>query len=64
MKEKQKNKCLICSQSFKNNKDCHVDHCHKTNKLRGLLCGNCNKGLGFFKDSPLFLRQAASYLEI
>ena|SRR3990167_865473 len=40
-----------------------VDHCHATNKTRGLLCSNCNNGLGRFKDSPKLLNDAANYLE-
>lgn len=40
-----------------------VDHCHKTGAIRGLLCGNCNRGIGKFEDNPTLLRQAAGYLE-
>jgi hypothetical protein len=40
-----------------------VDHCHKTGKIRGLLCQNCNRALGKFKDSPDLLRKAAEYIE-
>ena len=40
----------------------HIDHCHRTNKVRGLLCHECNTGLGKFKDSLGLLRAAAQYL--
>ncbi len=39
-----------------------VDHDHTTGQVRGMLCNNCNLGLGHFKDSPLLLEFAAQYL--
>jgi hypothetical protein len=39
-----------------------VDHCHKTGEIRGLLCKNCNHGLGNFKDDQGLLRKALDYL--
>jgi len=39
-----------------------VDHCHKTGKIRGLLCKNCNSGLGFFQDNNEVLEKAITYL--
>ena len=40
-----------------------VDHCHKTGKIRQLLCSNCNPAIGFIKDSPELARKMADYLE-
>ena len=57
----QNNKCLICEEETKRN--LAVDHCHETGKIRGLLCMNCNIGLGHFKDDIINLRKAISYLE-
>ena len=41
----------------------HVDHDHKTGRVRAILCFNCNGGLGQFKDRPELLRRGADYLE-
>jgi|SRR5882724_11700394 len=52
--------CQICG-SIEN---LHVDHCHISNKIRGMLCRNCNHGLGNFKDDPLLLQRALDYVRI
>lgn len=57
----QKSKCAICKEVFQ--KTPHVDHCHKTGKVRGLLCTLCNTSLGGFKDSPVRLLAAAAYIQ-
>ncbi|MFI0446134.1 endonuclease VII domain-containing protein [Actinomadura sp. 6N118] len=41
----------------------HVDHCHETGEVRGLLCPECNTGMGQLRDDPVTLRRAADYLE-
>jgi hypothetical protein len=39
-----------------------IDHCHNTGKVRGLLCTNCNVGLGRFKENPAMFLRAAQYV--
>lgn len=66
MLDEQGGVCAICRGSDNGDKSTgrfHVDHCHKTGKVRGLLCMSCNHGLGKFKDSIESLRSAAAYLE-
>src|ERR1700677_4817800 len=54
----QNDSCAICGKAQKqNNRSFAVDHDHKTGKIRGLLCDQCNRGLGFFKDDIQFLEQ-------
>ena len=55
----QEKRCVIC----KRNVILRVDHCHTTGKVRGLLCHNCNTGLGQFKDNIDNLKMAIKYLE-
>jgi len=54
--------CAICSAAFTADLTPHVDHCHSTKKVRGVLCAACNRGLGQFRDNEGFLRNAAAYL--
>ena len=62
MLEKQGNVCAICGTADPISKRFHVDHSHTTGEVRGLLCANCNHGLGKFQDSPENLMRAAKYL--
>lgn len=58
--DSQERRCAICrTDSAKN---WHTDHCHKNKQVRGILCLNCNTGLGKFKDNPEALLRAISYL--
>lgn len=56
------NECAICGKS--SDKKLHIDHCHDTGVIRGLLCGRCNTGLGLFKDNKENLTNAIKYLEL
>lgn len=51
--------CAICLRAPKH---WHIDHCHDTGKVRGLLCGPCNMALGLFQDNQVALRKALDYL--
>lgn len=63
MFENQMGCCLICNQHQSDlNKSLRVDHNHETGEVRGLLCSNCNVGIGMFKDNPKFLESAIKYL--
>ncbi len=64
--DSQGRKCAICGEE--NLKDArgfrpHVDHCHQTGKVRGILCGRCNKGIGALQDDSRIIRRALDYLE-
>ena len=58
MKKKQNGMCAICSRKV----FLVIDHCHQTKKFRGLLCNDCNLGLGRFFDSVENLEKAKKYL--
>lgn len=62
MVERQRGVCAIC-QMPENGKSLAVDHDHKTGIVRGLLCANCNNGLGRFKDNINVLLAAIHYLD-
>jgi len=62
MKQKQDNKCAICKKELGFGYLSAIDHCHKTGKVRGILCRGCNLGLGNFCDSIQALKSAIEYL--
>ena len=57
----QNEECAICGKKL--GQKLRIDHNHTTGKLRGLLCDNCNWGLGNFKDNTELLKNAILYLE-
>lgn len=61
--KKQKQRCAMCQEKFLCSKHTHVDHDHKTGKVRGLLCAACNRGLGFLRDSITIFQQGIRYLK-
>lgn len=60
----QQGKCFIC-QTYESElkQPLNVDHDHKTHIVRGLLCSNCNRGIGMFKDNPDTFLRAYVYLK-
>lgn len=67
--EKQNKLCPICNKPpikkarLSSPDGFAIDHCHNTNKVRGLLCESCNKLIGYAKDSVQVLQNAISYLQ-
>ena len=60
MLEAQNYVCAICGNYFGLQ---NIDHCHKTGKVRGILCVNCNRGLGAFGDNIRNMEKALEYLK-
>lgn len=54
--------CAVCSGG-PGDREWHVDHCHDSNRVRGILCAKCNMGIGLLGESASQLRAAADYLE-
>lgn len=50
--------CQICGTTH----NLVIDHSHQSGRIRGMLCHNCNKGIGFFHDNPVLLERAADYV--
>jgi len=59
--------CPICNKQLKEGSfgpdSPVVDHCHTSGDVRGIICNECNRGLGYFRDNPIALYNAAIYLE-
>lgn len=69
MRDSQENKCLICKRHERRKNRASItarlciDHCHTTGKIRGLLCHDCNTGIGKFEDNIELLQSAIDYLK-
>ena len=65
MLQSQNRQCAICEElpAKEEGKKLHVDHCHATNKVRALLCFNCNRGLGCYKERKELFLKSIAYLE-
>lgn len=60
--DSQNGVCKVCDRPCPTGERLTVDHDHLTGAVRGLLCRNCNAGLGNFKDDPELLERALQYL--
>lgn len=65
--EEADGKCQICGEDEtarrgKRVRRLNLDHCHRTGKVRGLLCSDCNRGIGMFRDDAARLQSAIQYL--
>lgn len=56
--------CAICKVKFDGypSKNCHIDHCHETGEVRGILCRKCNQGIGYFDERCDILESAKEYI--
>jgi hypothetical protein len=60
--EEQNNSCAICKLNVELSESA-IDHNHETGEFRGVLCKQCNRALGMFKDNSVILKNAIDYLE-
>lgn len=67
--EKQNYCCGVCGKKFPRkidrvkNRNIQLDHCHKTKKVRGILCSSCNVGIGMLNEDVSILLKAIAYLK-
>lgn len=64
MLQDQGSRCKACGGNADMGYGFHVDHCHSTGRIRGILCHGCNTALGLVRESPDRLRKLADYLEL
>lgn len=61
--EKQNEQCAICKGVLVPlGSNTHIDHNHTSKVVRGLLCGNCNRGIGLLQESSIVLTNASTYV--
>jgi hypothetical protein len=62
MLDSQRGRCAACRDEA-GERALHVDHCHGTGVIRGLLCAACNTALGLLRESPLRMQALICYIE-
>jgi hypothetical protein len=60
--ERQMGRCAICGDEPTTARGLHIDHCHTTNRVRGLLCHGCNTAIGAMRENTEVMRRAILYL--
>ena len=64
MLKDQENGCKLCGKTEEEEgRRLAIDHCHESGKVRGILCSDCNIGLGKFKDNKEVMQKAIDYLK-
>ena len=61
---KQNGKCAICKNKPTTKRGLHIDHCHKTGDIRGLLCHGCNIAIGNLKHDVNLMKSAIKYIKV
>ena len=62
--DSQDGKCSICQKQLERiSRSTHIDHCHSSGKIRGILCHHCNTAIGLFGDDVEKIKAAIEYLE-
>lgn len=64
MYKAQGNRCALCRKEIPVERHRHVDHCHDTGRIRGILCFDCNKGLGMLGDTQKAIARALNYVTV
>lgn len=59
---RQNGRCAICQVEFDDDVIVHLDHCHDSGKVRGLLCMGCNRAIGYFGEDVESMRRAITYV--
>jgi hypothetical protein len=60
--ERQAGVCAICGRPPRGTRPLDVDHDHRTGRVRGLLCGNCNRAVGLLDEDPELFDKAKAYI--
>lgn len=63
MAAKQKGRCAVCRQPPRNKHGLCLDHCHRTGRVRGLLCAGCNTAIGVLERDKRWTAAALNYLK-